>query len=95
MKKLRRFDLKDKGVGVLKALSDVERIAKEAGISGVCVDDDDEWFKDKVFVTDAIWLNANGFYGITFTTKRFAPKFLAAGGMKLLLWFAKHGAYEQ
>ena len=95
MKKLRNFDLKDKGPGACIALCDLERKLDEIGLNSKHIDKDDEHFRDKVFVTDSVWVNVNdGFYGMTFELKRHIPRFLAVGYLKMLLWFAKHGAYE-
>lgn len=95
MKKLRCFDLKGKGVDVYLALCDLERKLDEIGLTVKHVDEDDEYFKDKVFVTDAIWSSRDGVWGMTFEPKERIPKILAFGYMRMLLWFAKHGAYEQ
>lgn len=95
MKKVRYVDIKDKGFGTLKALSDLEREFVNLGLPFDCVDEDDEYFKDKVYITDAIWVSVDGFYGMTVVGKRFVPKFVVAKYLRMLLWFAKHGAYEE
>ena len=95
MKKLRYFDLKDNDDMAFKALCDLERELNKIGINVKYVEEDDEYFKDKLFITDAIWISNGEFYGMTFECKRFMPKFISEGYLKMLLWFAKHGAYDQ
>lgn len=94
MKKLRYFDLKDKGVEAFKALCTLERKLDEIGLTAKHIDEEDEYFRDKDFITDAVWMDNDGFVGMTFTPQDHVPKFIALGYMRMLLWFAKHGAYD-
>ena len=95
MKKLRRYDLKDRGYEAYKALCDLERVFTKMDFPCEHVDEDDEYFEDKTFVTDLVWISTEGYWGITFEAKRFVPKFISVGYLRMLLWFAKHGACEQ
>ena len=96
MNKSRYYDLKDRGFGAFTALYDLERVLYGTGMVFIYVDEDDEHFKDKEFITDSVWFDKkDGYWGMTFEEKKpFLCRLIGRRYLRLLLWFAKHGAYE-